>query len=205
VLKLESTIVDIPPYLVCSFIFSFQKTIFKKAYYQKSLMKQIYVIIALLATVTIGILHLNSGIAFLQNETSQLEDSLITSAQIDESMETNNTNYCFIAPILPGGIELMKKWNKENIVNNKEHDVVFMDAGISREQVWIQHIPQQQQTQDFAIACYETTDPEQSLKVLATSDKPWAVKFREHLKNAHGLDIAQSPMQINELVVNWKE
>jgi hypothetical protein len=187
------------------FFLSFQKTIFKKAYYQKSLMKQIYFIIALLATVTLGILHLNSGIAFAQNETSQIEDSpLITSAQIDESMETNNTNYCFIAPILPGGIELMKKWNKENIVNNREHDAVFMDAGITREQVWIQHIPQQQ-NQDFAIACYETNDPEQSFKVLATSDKPWAVKFREHLKNAHGLDIAQSPMQINELVVNWKE
>jgi hypothetical protein len=32
-------------------------------------------------------------------------------------------NYCFIAPILlSGGIELMKKWNKENIVNNKAHD-----------------------------------------------------------------------------------
>jgi hypothetical protein len=168
-------------------------------------MKQIYVIIALLATVTIGILHLNSLIAFAQNETSQIDDSpLNTSTQRDESMETNNTNYCFIAPILPGGIELMKKWNKENIVNNKEHDAVFMDAGITREQVWIQHIPQQQ-NQDFAIACYETNDPEQSFKVLATSDKPWAVKFREHLKKAHGLDIAQSPMQINELVVNWKE
>jgi hypothetical protein len=38
-------------------------------------MKQIYVIIALLATVTIGILHLNSEIAFAQNETSQIEDS----------------------------------------------------------------------------------------------------------------------------------
>jgi hypothetical protein len=62
-----------------------------------------------------------------------------------------------------------------------------------------------QQNQDFVVASYETSDPEQSFKVLATSDKPWAVKFREHLKNAHGLDIAQSSMQINELVVNWKE
>ena len=59
-------------YLVYFFI---SITIFKKAYYQKSLMKQIYFIIALLATVTIGILHLNSGIAFAQNETSQIEDS----------------------------------------------------------------------------------------------------------------------------------
>jgi hypothetical protein len=112
-------------------------------------------------------------------------------------------NYCFIAPILPGGIELMKKWNEENIVNNKEHDAVFSDAGITREQVWIQHLPQQ--NQDFVIASYETNDPEESFKVLATSNKPWAAKFREHLKNAHGLDITQSPIQINELIINWKK
>lgn len=46
-------------------------------------------------------------------------------------------NYCFIAPILPAGIEWMKKWNEENIVYNKEHETVFRLAGISREQVWI--------------------------------------------------------------------
>ena len=114
-----------------------------------------------------------------------------------------STNYCFIVPILPGGIELIKKWNEENIVNNKEHDAVFMAAGISREQVWIQHLPQQ--NQDFVIASYETNDPERSFKVLVTSNESWAAKFREHLKNAHGLDIAQSSMQINELVINWKK
>ena len=32
------------------------------------------------------------------------------------------TNYCFMAPILPRGVELMRKWNEENIVNNKEYD-----------------------------------------------------------------------------------
>lgn len=52
------------------------------------------------------------------------------------------TNYCFMAPILPRGVELMRKWNEENIVNNKEHDEVFRAAGISREEVWIQHLPQ---------------------------------------------------------------
>ena len=112
-------------------------------------------------------------------------------------------NYCFIAPILPGGLELMKKWNEENIVNNKEHDAVFMAAGILREQVWIQHLPQQ--NQDFAVVCYETNDPEQSFKVLATSNEAWAVKFREHLKNAHGLDIAQTPIKLNELLIDWKK
>jgi hypothetical protein len=162
------------------------------------------VIIALLATVTIGILHLNSGIVFAQNETSQIEDSpLNITTQIDESMETNNNNYCFTIPILPGGIELMKKWNEENIVNNKEHDAVFMAAGITHEQVWIQHLSQQ--NQDFAVVCYETSDPEKSFKVLATSNEPWAAKFREHLKNAHGLDIAQTSIKLNELLIDWKK
>ena len=94
----------------------------------------------------------------------------------------------------------MRKWNKENIVNNKEHDEVFKAAGISREEVWIQHLPQG----DFAAASYETNNPEQSLKVLATSNESWAVKFREHLKKAHGFDIAQSAVQPNELIINWK-
>ena len=56
-------------------------------------MKQFCFIITLLTTLTIGILPLNSGIAFAQNETSEIEDSpLITTAQIDESMETNNSS-----------------------------------------------------------------------------------------------------------------
>jgi hypothetical protein len=51
----------------------------------------------------------------------------------------------------------------------------------------------------------ETDNPEKSFNVLATSNQPWAVKFREHLKRAHGFDIAQSSMQLNEVAVNWKE
>ena len=56
-------------------------------------MKQIYFIITFLSTLTIGILPLNLEITFAQNETSEIEDSpLITTEQIDESIETNNTS-----------------------------------------------------------------------------------------------------------------
>ena len=57
-------------------------------------MKQIYFIIILFAALTIGVLSINSRIAFAQekNETSEIDDSpLITTKEIDESMETNNT------------------------------------------------------------------------------------------------------------------
>ena len=56
-------------------------------------MKQIYFIITFLSTLTIGILPLNLEITFAQNETSEIDDSpLITTEQIDESIETNNTS-----------------------------------------------------------------------------------------------------------------
>ena len=140
------------------------------------------------------------------NTESIATTAIPTNNSLSETNNTNltSTNYCFTIPILPGGIELMKKWNEENIVNNKEHDAVFMTAGITHEQVWIQHMPQQQ-NKDFAVVCYETSDPEQSFKVLATSDEPWAAKFREHLKNAHGLDIAQTSIKLNELLIDWKK
>ena len=57
-------------------------------------MKQSNFIIILFPGLTIEILYINSGIIFAQekNETSEIDDSpLITTSQIDESMETNNT------------------------------------------------------------------------------------------------------------------
>jgi hypothetical protein len=58
-------------------------------------MKQPYFIITLIAALTLGVISINAGITFAQekNETSEIDDSpLITTEQIDESMETNNTS-----------------------------------------------------------------------------------------------------------------
>jgi hypothetical protein len=58
-------------------------------------MNQIYfIIITLIAALTIGVISINSGITFAhkKNETSEIDDfGLITTTEIDESMETNNT------------------------------------------------------------------------------------------------------------------
>jgi hypothetical protein len=57
-------------------------------------MKQTYLLITLIAALTIGVLSTNAGITFAQekNKTSEIDDSgLITTTEIDESMETNNT------------------------------------------------------------------------------------------------------------------
>jgi hypothetical protein len=58
-------------------------------------MNQPYFIITLITALTLGVLSINAGITFAQekNETSEIDDSpLITTEQIDESMETNNTS-----------------------------------------------------------------------------------------------------------------
>ena len=57
-------------------------------------MNKPYFVITLIASLTLGVLSINAGITFAQekNETSEIDDSLITIPQIDESMETNNTS-----------------------------------------------------------------------------------------------------------------
>jgi hypothetical protein len=108
------------------------------------------------------------------------------------------SNYCFVAPILPGGEDTMKAWIHENLDKNEDHDRVMGQAGVSREQVWIQHTPMG----DFAVASYETSDPGKTFQFLTSSNDPWAVKFRNLLSKAHGIDLSK-PMPLNKLVADW--
>ena len=57
-------------------------------------MKQTYFLITWIAALTIGILSINAGITFAQekNETSKIDESgLITTTEIDESLENNTS------------------------------------------------------------------------------------------------------------------
>lgn len=93
----------------------------------------------------------------------------------------------------------MKTWIKDEVYNNANHDRVMLQAGISREQVWIQHTPMG----DFAVSSFETEDPAKTFKVLTHSNDPWAIKFRDLLSQAHGIDFSK-PMPLNELVADWQ-
>jgi hypothetical protein len=108
-------------------------------------------------------------------------------------------NYCFVQPILPGGHEAMKQWAREGITGNAGHDATFKQAGISREQVWIQRTPMG----DFAVVSMEMKDPAKAFQHLATSKDPWAAQFRALIRKAHGIDITK-PVQPNEQLVDWK-
>src|SRR5207244_7836209 len=100
-------------------------------------------------------------------------------------------------PYLRGGAELAKKFSQEN-GNTKEHDEFYRIAGISREQIWIQHSPPGSGAPDLEIASIETNDPANTLKVIATSKHPWAVKFRDFAKKAFGIDFSGPAPPLNE-------
>ena len=77
--------------------------------------------------------------------------------------------------------------------SNKEHDEFYKSAGISREQVWIQHSPLGSGSPDLEIVSIETNDPGQTFKEFTTSNHPWAVKFREFAKSPYGIDFIGPP------------
>jgi hypothetical protein len=51
----------------------------------------------------------------------------------------------------------------------------------------------------------ETDDPVNMLKEYATSNHPWAIKFREFVKKAFGVDFSGPPPPLNENIVYWKK
>jgi hypothetical protein len=113
-------------------------------------------------------------------------------------------NYCLALPYLPGGAELAKKFVQEN-GNTKEHDEFYRIAGISREHVWIQRSPPGSGAPDLEVVSIETHDPANMLKEFATSNHPWAIKFREFAKKAYGIDFSGPPPPLNENIIDWKK
>jgi hypothetical protein len=115
-------------------------------------------------------------------------------------------NYCLTLPYLPGGVELAKKFVQEN-GSTKEHDEFYRIAGISRETTWIQRSPPGSGgAPDLEVISIETDDPAKMLKEFATSNHPWAIKFREFGKKAFGIDFSgPSPTPLNENIVDWKK
>ena len=114
-------------------------------------------------------------------------------------------NYCLALPFLPGGPELAKMFMEEN-GTTREHDEFFKIAGITREHIWIQRSPPGSGAPDLEVVSIETDDPKKMLKEYATSNHPWAIKFRKFCREALGIDLsaaADSTPPLNELVVSW--
>jgi hypothetical protein len=104
---------------------------------------------------------------------------------------------CLAVPLLPGTTstdreEMLSCWSGERAA---EHAVSRRRHGITRESVWIQSTP----GNDGAVVLLESPDVAAALFGLATSQAPFDVWFRDHLRAVHGLDLADgmaAPEQI---------
>jgi hypothetical protein len=108
---------------------------------------------------------------------------------------------CFAAPLLPGATrtdreEMLSCWSGER---SEAHAESRQRLGIARESVWIQPTP----AGDLAVVLIEAADLGQALHGIATSQEPFDVWFREHLKAVHGLDLAEG-MTLPEAVLDYR-
>ena len=95
----------------------------------------------------------------------------------------------FAAPLLPGKTDA----DREALTScasggrSAEHAASRKRAGIAREAVWIQSTP----SGDLGVVLVEAPDIEAAMGALATSEEPFEVWFRDHVRDVHGIDMAE--------------
>ncbi len=102
--------------------------------------------------------------------------------------------YAFMTPILGGTTEAWRQWEKElmgprraEFLNSRKK------AGITREQVFLQHTPQG----DFQVVVWECEDPGKAIGGLDLRDS-FGAWFASQLERFHGIRVPGSgPVQVN--------
>ena len=95
----------------------------------------------------------------------------------------------FAAPFLPGKADVDREvlescWHGER---RADHEASRRRAGITRESVWIQSTPDG----DVGVVLIEADDIPAAMGALATSEEPFDVWFRDHIKEVHGMDLTE--------------
>jgi hypothetical protein len=69
------------------------------------------------------------------------------------------------------------------------YDAARRSLGFQREAIWHQETPDG----TLAIVVWEAEDIEQAFAGIATSDEPFDQRFRQFLRDVHGIDVANDP------------
>jgi hypothetical protein len=95
----------------------------------------------------------------------------------------------FAAPLLPGKTEadLEAMTSVMSGERRSDHAASRKRAGIKRESAWLQRTP----SGDVVVVLIEADDVQSAMGTLATSQEPFDVWFRDHIKDAHGMDMAE--------------
>ena len=100
--------------------------------------------------------------------------------------------FVFALPLLPGKAEADREGLQRLAAPGPERDAYVAARraqGLKREAVWHQVTP----TGTLALVLLEGDDIGRSFGQIATSDDPFAVRFREFVKEVHGVDLATDP------------
>jgi len=95
----------------------------------------------------------------------------------------------FAAPLLPGKTDADREAlaAAQSGAGKADHEASRRRAGITREAVWLQSTPDG----DVAVVLIEAEDVGAALGALATSQEPYDVAFRDHIKDVHGMDLSE--------------
>ena len=94
----------------------------------------------------------------------------------------------FTLPLLPGKTDadreaMLSCWRGER---QAEHEASHRSKGITRHSVWIQSTP----GGDVAVVLIEANDLERAFAEIGSSQEPFDVWFRQHVRDVHGVDVA---------------
>jgi len=107
----------------------------------------------------------------------------------------------FVMPLVPGKEGADADALRRMGAPGPDHDAYVAarrSQGLTREAVWHQKTP----TGTFAIVMLEGDDLAASFGNIASSDDPFAVQFRDFVKDVHNIDLAKDPPPDVELLLD---
>jgi hypothetical protein len=110
------------------------------------------------------------------------------------------TEIVFAIPIMPGKEDLDRQTRDEMAdARRDEYVAALRDAGITREAVWHQQMPD---GGTLAIVYIEATDPDAHQR-FTSSDADISRWFVQQMQEVHGRDVSQPPLPV-ELVHDFR-
>jgi hypothetical protein len=117
--------------------------------------------------------------------------------------DTRVPTFAFVMPVVPGKEETDAEMLRRMDTPGPEHDAYVAARraqGLTREAVWHQKTPMG----TFAIVLLEGDDIAASFGTIVSSDEPFAVQFREFVKDVHNVDLAKDPPPDVELLTDTR-
>ena len=108
----------------------------------------------------------------------------------------------FILPVIPGK-EQTDREVLDRFVNGDEKEAFaawHRSHGVRRHAVWHQTTP----NGTVAIVLLEADDTEAALRGAATSQEPFDRRFRDWVKDVHGVDLANDPPPDVVPLIDWR-